>query len=121
LTKIDMTVVSHPTKLSWLGSLQLFSVSCHIDAIEVIEAESQSVMNTPTEHDFQDAFKNGRSAGNSAYMWTGITSRVTMASRPKFSFWPDGRTSLGNVDDSLCSNFYVEIMTSREIDATLPI
>jgi hypothetical protein len=27
------------------------------DTIEVIEAESQAVLNTLTEHDFQDAFK----------------------------------------------------------------
>jgi hypothetical protein len=40
--------------------------SRHFDRIGVIEAESQAVMNTLTEHDFQDAFKNGRSAGNGA-------------------------------------------------------
>jgi hypothetical protein len=31
----------------------------HFDTIKVIEA----VLNSPTEHDFQGAFKNGRSAG----------------------------------------------------------
>jgi hypothetical protein len=31
--------------------------SRHFDTIEVIEAESQAVLNTLTEHDFQDAFK----------------------------------------------------------------
>jgi hypothetical protein len=31
---------------------------------EVIEAESQAVLNTLTGHDFQNAFKNGSSAGN---------------------------------------------------------
>jgi predicted helicase len=30
----------------------------HFDTIEVMEAESQAVLNTLTEHDFQDAFKN---------------------------------------------------------------
>jgi hypothetical protein len=30
---------------------------CHFDTIKVIEAESQAVLNTLTEHDFQDAFK----------------------------------------------------------------
>jgi hypothetical protein len=55
----------------------------HFDTIEVIEAES---MNTFTEHDFQDAFKNGRSAGNSAYSRKGTTSRVLVASRPKVRF-----------------------------------
>jgi hypothetical protein len=36
--------------------------SNHFCTIEAIEAESQAVLNTFTEHDFQDAFKNGRSA-----------------------------------------------------------
>jgi hypothetical protein len=29
----------------------------HFDTTELIEAESQAVLNTPTEHDFQDALK----------------------------------------------------------------
>jgi hypothetical protein len=29
----------------------------HFDAVEVIRAESQAVLNTHSEHDFQDAFK----------------------------------------------------------------
>jgi hypothetical protein len=29
----------------------------HFDTLEVIEAESQAMLNTLTEHDFQDAFK----------------------------------------------------------------
>jgi hypothetical protein len=29
----------------------------HFDTTEVIEAESQAVLNTLTEHDFQNAFK----------------------------------------------------------------
>jgi hypothetical protein len=29
----------------------------HFDTIEVIEAESQAVLNTLTEHDYQDVFK----------------------------------------------------------------
>jgi hypothetical protein len=32
----------------------------------VIEADSFVVLNNLKEHDFQDAFKNGRSAGNGA-------------------------------------------------------
>jgi hypothetical protein len=46
-----------PTLLPWLGLLRLFSVSRHFDTVEVIEAESQVVLNTLTEHYFQDAFK----------------------------------------------------------------
>jgi hypothetical protein len=30
----------------------------HFDSMEVIEAESQVMLNTLIEHDFQDAFKN---------------------------------------------------------------
>jgi hypothetical protein len=40
--------------------------------MEVMEAESQVVLNTLTEHDFQDAFKNGRSAENGAYKRKGL-------------------------------------------------
>jgi hypothetical protein len=36
----------------------------------VIETESQELLNA-TEHDFQDAFRNGRSAGNRAYAQKG--------------------------------------------------
>jgi hypothetical protein len=46
--------------------------------------ESQAVLNTLTEYDFQDAFKN-RSAGNGASAQKGATSRVTVASKPKVS------------------------------------
>jgi hypothetical protein len=36
----------------------------HFDTVEVIEIESQAVLKTVTEYDFQDVFKNCRSAGN---------------------------------------------------------
>jgi hypothetical protein len=48
------------------------------------------VLNTLAKHDFQDAFKNQKSAGNSAHEWKGTTLRVTAGSRPEASFWPDG-------------------------------
>jgi hypothetical protein len=44
--------------------------------MEVIQAEWQAVLNTPTEHDFQGAFKNGSGAGNGAYARKGTTSSV---------------------------------------------
>jgi hypothetical protein len=45
------------------------------------------MLNTLIENKFQDAFKkNGRSAGNVAYICKGTTSRVMVASRPKASF-----------------------------------
>jgi hypothetical protein len=58
------------------------------DTIEVIEADSQAVLNTFTEYNFQDAFKNGR------IMWMGISLRFMVASRPNVSFFlPHGSTS----------------------------
>jgi hypothetical protein len=57
----------------------------HFDTTEVMKAEQQAVLNL-TEHDFQDVFKNGRTAGNGAYAREGTTSRVVLASRPKVSF-----------------------------------
>jgi hypothetical protein len=36
------------------------------ETIKVIEAEQKAVLNTLTEHDFQDTLKNDRSAGNGA-------------------------------------------------------
>jgi hypothetical protein len=58
----------------------------HFDPIEVMEAESQAVLNTLTEQDFQDGFKNGRIAVNGAYWWKGNTSRVMWPINPKLVF-----------------------------------
>jgi hypothetical protein len=58
----------------------------HFDTIEVIGAESQAVLNTLTEYDFQDAHKSGRNARNSAYAQKGTTSRVMVANSPNASF-----------------------------------
>jgi hypothetical protein len=55
----------------------------HFDTTEGIEAESQAVLNTLTEHNFQDAFKNAATLGNCAYARKGTTLRVMVASRPK--------------------------------------
>jgi hypothetical protein len=44
----------------------------HFDTTEVIEAESQAVLNTLTEHDFKMHLKNGRSDGNGAYDGKGV-------------------------------------------------
>jgi hypothetical protein len=50
------------------------------------EADLQAALNALTEHDFQDALKNGRRAVNGSYAWKGTTWRVMVASRPKVSF-----------------------------------
>jgi hypothetical protein len=51
-----MTVISHPPYCS-VSSIEQQLKSCHFDTTEMIEAESQAVLDTLTEHDFQDAFK----------------------------------------------------------------
>jgi hypothetical protein len=56
-TKNNMTVVSQPSYFSLFPRLKIKLKDRHFDTTEVIEAESQAVLNTLTEHDFQDAFK----------------------------------------------------------------
>jgi hypothetical protein len=58
----------------------------HFDTSEVIEAETQAVQNTLTEHDFQAAFNKGRSVWNGVYTRKGTTWRVMLVRRPKVNF-----------------------------------
>jgi hypothetical protein len=52
-----MTVSSiHPTFL-WFRRLKIKLEGRHFDTIEIIEAVSQAMLKTLTEHDFQDTFK----------------------------------------------------------------
>jgi hypothetical protein len=74
----------HPTIL--FPRLNVEVKGHHFDKVEVVDAESQAVLKTLTEHDLQDAFKNCTRAGNCAYARKGTTSRVIVASRPKVSF-----------------------------------
>jgi hypothetical protein len=53
----NMTVPPHPTYFSLFPRLKVKQKGRHFDTNEVIEAESQAVLNTLTEHDFHDAFK----------------------------------------------------------------
>jgi hypothetical protein len=64
-----MTVIPHPPYFSLSPQMKIKLKGHSFHTIEVIKAESQVVLNTITEHDFQDAFKkNGRSTGNGAYV-----------------------------------------------------
>jgi hypothetical protein len=47
----------HPPFFSLFPRLKIKLKGRHFDTIEVMEAESQAVLNSLTEHDFQDAFK----------------------------------------------------------------
>jgi hypothetical protein len=77
---------STPILLVLFPRLKIKLKGRNFDTIEVIKAESEAVLNTLTDHDFQDTFTNGRSAGNSAYSRKGTTSSVMVANRPKVSF-----------------------------------
>jgi hypothetical protein len=90
-----MTVVPHPTYFSLFPRLNMKPKVRHSDATELIESFSQAVLNTLTEHDFQDTF-NGRRAGNGAYTRMGTTLRVMAASKFKVNFLSDGGTSSAN-------------------------
>jgi hypothetical protein len=52
-----VTVVLNPLYFSLFPQLRKELNGYHFDTIEVIEAESQAVLNIFTERDFQDAFK----------------------------------------------------------------
>jgi hypothetical protein len=81
-----MTVVLHPPYFSLFLQLKLKVRDQNLDTTEVVEAESQEMLNILTEHDFQDVFKNGRSVENGAYEQKGATSKEMEASRPKHSY-----------------------------------
>jgi hypothetical protein len=53
-TKNNMTVGPHPPHFSLFLRLKVKLKRRHFDTTEVIEAESQAMLNTLTEHDFQD-------------------------------------------------------------------
>jgi hypothetical protein len=80
-----MAVVPHPPYSSLFPRLRTKLEDRHFDTIEVMEAEPQVMLNSLTEHDFQEAIKNGRSTENGAYWGNGTTSRVKVASRYKVS------------------------------------
>jgi hypothetical protein len=97
LTKNNMTVIPHPPyspdlapcNFSLFPQLKIKLKGYHFNTIEVIEAESQAVLNTLTEHDFQDEFKKIAEALELFIhmdTWKGTTLRVMVASRHKVSF-----------------------------------
>jgi hypothetical protein len=88
LSKSKMTFI--PTHLTFLFPwLKIKLKCCHFDTNEVTEAESQAVLNTLTEHDFQDAFKKcTRSTGSGKhYKYSTLvlyspTAAVVILSKP---------------------------------------
>jgi hypothetical protein len=76
LLKTKRTVVPDPPYVLF-SRLKKKLKGRHFDAIEVMEPESQAVLNSLTEHNFQGAFKMADS------LRKGTTSRVRVASRLK--------------------------------------
>jgi hypothetical protein len=56
---------THPTFLFSQFKIEL--KGRHFDTTEVIEADSQAMLNTHTEHDFQDAFKKSQKCWEGDY------------------------------------------------------
>jgi hypothetical protein len=88
-----MIVISHPPYLPYLAScdcplfprLKIKLKGRHFDTVEVIEAESLVVLNTLTEHNFQDAFKKLQKHWDQ-YMHMETDLRVMVVSRSKVNF-----------------------------------
>jgi hypothetical protein len=57
MSKSNVTVIPHPPCFSLFPRLKIKLKGRHFDTFEAIEAELQAVLNSFTEHDFQDAFK----------------------------------------------------------------
>jgi hypothetical protein len=80
LTKNNTTVISHPTYFYLFVRLRIKLKVRHFDTIDMIEPESQAVLNTFTGRDFWHAFKKWQKLWNGAYSWKGITLSVMVAS-----------------------------------------
>ena len=88
-----MAVIPHPTYSPDLAPCDFFLFpkmklklkGRRFDTIE-IQAESQRVLDTLLEKDFQEAFQKWGDSGTSVYMREGTTSRVTAADRPYCEF-----------------------------------
>jgi hypothetical protein len=68
----------------------------HFHTTEVIEADLQAVLNTPSVHEFQGAFKKWQKCWERCIRAEGFTSRLIVASKHKVIFSPNGRTSPRN-------------------------
>jgi hypothetical protein len=63
LTRSNMTVIPRPPYFPLFFQFKIKLKGQYFDTIEANEAESRSVLNTLTEHDFQDTFKKWHSLG----------------------------------------------------------
>jgi hypothetical protein len=90
-----MDVIPHPPSFLDLDPCDFFLFpkmklklkGRRFDAIEEIQVESQRVLDTLTEKDFQEASQKWRRGGTGIYMRKGTTSRVIAADRPYGEFY----------------------------------
>jgi hypothetical protein len=57
-TRNNMTVVPYPLYFPLFPQLKIKLKGRHFDTTQAIEAELEAVLNTFTEHDFPDIFRN---------------------------------------------------------------
>jgi hypothetical protein len=89
-----MAVIPHPPYSPDLAPCDLFLFpkmklklkGRQFDTIEEMQAESQRVLDTLTEKDFQEAFQNDGDSWMGVYTREGTTSRVMAADRPYGEF-----------------------------------
>jgi hypothetical protein len=87
LTKTNMAVVPYSSYFVLIPRLKIKLKGRHFDTTEVIEAESQAVLNTPTKHTTSRVhLKMAEALGTVHRCGRGSSSRVMVASRPKVRF-----------------------------------
>jgi len=99
-----MAVIPHPLYSPDLAPCDFFLFpkmelklkGCRFDTTEAIQAESQRMLDTLIEKDFQEAFQKWRDGGTGVYMQKGTTSRVTLADSPYGEFYGVYSISLDN-------------------------
>jgi hypothetical protein len=92
LAKHQMALIPHPADLApcdffLFPKMKLKLKARRFDAIEEIQAESQTVLDRLTIKDFQEAFQNGEYGGTDVYKREGTTSRLMAADRPYGEFY----------------------------------
>jgi hypothetical protein len=60
MAKNNISVIFHSPYFSLFPRLKIQLKGRHFDTAEVMEAEPQAVLNSLTEHGFQDALRHGR-------------------------------------------------------------
>jgi len=95
LAKNKIAVIPHPPCSPDLAPCNFFLFpkmklklkGRRFDTITEIQAETQKLLNTLTEKDFQERSKNGGDGGTGVYIREGTTSRVKAADKPYGKFY----------------------------------